>query len=101
MALSGQWPSHTYPMLSARFQGGRCSKVSFVTRDQSEEMAHVPVSSEPGERRLEKCPWIEEQGGYLGGGGTWGKIGKARWREGRILAGSGTVHREGAGWGWG
>lgn len=45
--------------------------------------------------------WLARTRGYLGGGGTWGKIGKARWREGRILAGSGTGHREGAGWGWG
>lgn len=37
--------------------------MSFVTRGQSEEMAHVPISFAPGERRLEKRQWLEEQGG--------------------------------------
>lgn len=30
---------------------------------QSEEMAHVPISFAPGERRLEKRQQLEEQGG--------------------------------------
>lgn len=57
MTLSGQWSPLTYIQCSV--QGSRAENAG---RCHSEEMVRVPVSFEPGERRLEKGQWMEGQG---------------------------------------
>lgn len=74
---------------------------------QSEEMAHVPASLEPGERRLEKDRWMEEQRrssvtmskdkGYAWGGGGGRSLGKTEKPNGEkdiALSGRRAMHKE-------
>lgn len=89
MVLSGYCLPKPISKAPCQVPGQR--KLRGVICPQSEEMAHVPASLEPGERRLEKGQWMKEQGdkeqgqeGCLGVcvGGNPREDWEAQWREG-------------------